>query len=87
MEGTVSNTIINTSNAADVKGNSVPDVKAQEILGIGTPPIARELQKSPVEKSITEGSIFMHVNDQSKAVTVDANVSAKQLVGLEGFPE
>jgi hypothetical protein len=45
-----------------VKGNSVVDVKAQEILDIGTPPIARELRKDPIKKSMEE-SPFTQVNN------------------------
>ncbi|MDR1366356.1 MAG: hypothetical protein LBJ13_00390 [Puniceicoccales bacterium] len=87
MERETSNAIIAASSTSGIKGNSVSDVKAQEILDVGTPPIARELRKSPIETSMSENSIFSNINNQSKAITVDANVAAKQLTGLEGLPE
>ncbi|MDR0418080.1 MAG: hypothetical protein LBH08_01415 [Puniceicoccales bacterium] len=87
METATSNAIITASNIADIKGNSVVDVKAQETLDIGTPPIVRELRKRPIEKSMEENQTLGNINNQSEALTVDANVIAKQLIGLDGLPE
>jgi hypothetical protein len=88
MEGMNSNTTVAAAANATpgVKGNSLPDIKGQE-NGIGIPPVVKDLQKSPTEKSLTEDSIFAYVNNQMQALAFDANSPAKGPIGLDGIPE
>ncbi|MDR0740343.1 MAG: hypothetical protein LBF34_01375 [Puniceicoccales bacterium] len=74
------------SDAGGVKGTSLADVKGQEILGIGLPPVRKELDRSPLEAAKDEYNP-LETSDFSQTVQKDANVHAIKLTNLDGFPE
>jgi hypothetical protein len=69
-----------------VQGTSLPDVKGQEVKGIGKAPIRRELERGPSEAESEDRGILKE-SDQSQAVLRDANAPAIRLTGLTGLPE
>ncbi|MDR2200993.1 MAG: hypothetical protein LBN94_02715 [Puniceicoccales bacterium] len=74
------------SNSSSANGTSSVDVRAQEVKGIGLPPLKREMEKSPLESTREKRDLF-NVNDLSQSVTIDANAAAKRLTNLSGLPE
>jgi hypothetical protein len=73
------------SNAGNVKGTSLADVKDQEIKGVGLPPIRKELDRSPLEVDREEHGT--QEVDVLQAVHRDANILATKLTSIDGLPQ
>jgi hypothetical protein len=74
------------SDAGNVKGTSLVDVKDQEVKGVGLPPIRKELDRSPLEAAKEEHDPLEGA-DFLRAVHKDTNAHAIKLTNLDGLPE
>ncbi|MDE6576478.1 MAG: hypothetical protein K2L24_03755 [Opitutales bacterium] len=74
------------SEVRQSNATSYADMKAQEVKKVGLPPLRQEMEMSPLEHAQTKDQDFFAVNNPA-ALQLDANVAAKQLIGLDGLPE